>query len=324
MADTAEKMEQQEPYGNELIELTRVDKALAELRAKHGNVPDYTTAEGYKAGKASIKELTGYRTGTDKARLAITKPHREFIERVNSYGKSLIAEIEKLEQPHRDAKQTVDEAEQRKKEERIARLRARIAREITSYLDTAQGLDSSALAELYDQAQGIDTGDYFDVTQEAEDERARVIDAISAMHDAAVQREQLAAEQAAVDAERRRLREAEARQEAERAELEELRRFKAEREAQASRKEPDSTPEPTPTAPWPQEPAIGQDERTGAETSWADEEEWAATAASGSQSNWEAARADLIDAGLDWQSAETAVQAIFDGTVRHVAFDSGE
>ncbi|MDF3917484.1 hypothetical protein P3W43_01295 [Salinicola salarius] len=318
MADTAENMEQQEPYGNELIELTRVDQALAELRAKHGNVPDYTTAEGYKAGKASIKELTGYRTGTDKARLAITKPHREFIERVNSYGKSLIAEIEKLEQPHRDAKQIVDEAEQRKKEERIARLRQRIAREITSYLDTAQGLDSSALAELYDQAQGIDTGDYFDVTQEAEDERARVINEISAMHDAAVQREQLAAEQARIDAEKRRMREEEAKREAERAELEELRRFKAEQEAQAAQ------PESASMVVAPSGPEIYQDEPHSVGADFADEEDWEATAVTGSESNWDAARSDLIDAGLDWQSAEAVVQAIFDGAIRHVAFDSGE
>ncbi|WP_110665134.1 hypothetical protein [Salinicola halophilus] len=308
MADTAEQLQDQEPYGHELAELTRVDKALAELRAKHGNVPDYSTADGYKAGKASIKELTGYRTGTDKARLAITKPHRDFVEKANNYGKALIGEIEKLERPHRDAKQAADEAEQRKKEERIAQLRQRIARDITSYLDTAQGLDSSALADLHEQAESISTADYYDVTGEAEDERARVIHAIGDMHAAALEREQLAAEQARINEEKRRMQEQEAAREAERAELEELRRFKAEQESQAP-------PEPTVTAgPEPSE----------ADTSWADEEDWGATAATGSESNWDAARADLIDAGLDWQSAETAVQAIFDGDVRHVAFDNDD
>lgn len=318
MADTAEKLHDQEPYGTELVELNRVEQALAELRAKHGNVPDYSTAEGYKAGKASIKELTSYRTGTDKARLAITRPHRDFIERVNSYGKSLISEIEKLEQPHRDAKQNADEAEQRKKEERIARLRERMAREITSYLDTAQGLGSTALAELYDQAQRINIDDYFDITAEAEDERARVIQAISDMHEATLEREQLAAEQARIDAEKRRMREEEAKREAECAELEELRRFKAQQEAQAVQ------PEPAPAVVAPPRPEIYQDEPHFIGADFADEEDWAAMAVTGSESHWDAARSDLIDAGLDWQSAEAVVQAIFDGAVRHVAFDSGE
>lgn len=320
MADTAEKLHDQEPYGTELVELNRVEQALAELRAKHGNVPDYSTAEGYKAGKASIKELTSYRTGTDKARLAITRPHRDFIERVNSYGKSLISEIEKLEQPHRDAKQNADEAEQRKKEERIARLRDRMAREITSYLDTAQGLDSSALADLHDQAVSISTDDYFDITAEAEDERARVIKAISDMHEATLEREQLAAEQARIDAEKRRMREEEAKREAERAELEELRRFKAEQEAAAQ----------AAVAPA-DEPAAQVDEDSVPATEYAGVD-WAPNSPidavpgwlhSDTASHWDEARADLIDAGLDWNAAETALQAIAAGDVRYLAFNQG-
>ncbi|WP_110647570.1 hypothetical protein [Salinicola peritrichatus] len=316
MANTAEKLNDQEPYGTELVELNRVEQALAELRARHGNVPDYSTPEGYKAGKASIKELTGYRTGTDKARLAITKPHRDFIERVNNYGKSLISEIEKLEKPHRDAKQAADEAEQRKKEERIARLRERLDREINSYLDTAQGLDSTALADLYDSALDISTGDYFDITAEAEDAKANVINTLRDMHAAALERERLAAEQAEVEAERRRLREEAERQEAERAELEELRRFKEQQEAAATAvtaPADDPAQQVTYAAPSDTPEWIGFDPGF-------DEPQAAHVK---EQSRWNEALADLIDAGLDTQSAHAALTAIAAGDVRHTAFNQG-
>ncbi|KJZ10425.1 hypothetical protein TW86_14090 [Halomonas sp. S2151] len=199
MGNAAEKLDTPQPYAAELIELNDVEKQLAELRAKHGTVPDYSTKEGYARGKASIKELTSYRTGTDKARLAITKPHREFIDQVNQYAKGLIAEIETLESPHRDAKQEVDEAEKRKKEERIAKLRARLDKEVTAFLDTAVGLDSAGLAELIDAAESIETENYFDVTKEAEDEKARVLRELRDQHSRAQERERLATERAEIE-----------------------------------------------------------------------------------------------------------------------------
>lgn len=205
MVNTAEQLQQPTAYTGELVALNDVEQALAELRAKHGNVPDYATKEGYTQGKASIKELTKYRTGTDKARLAITKPHREFIDQVNAYGKALVAEIEQLEKPHRDAKQVVDEAEKRKKEERIAKLRERLEKEVASYLDTAQGLDPAGLAELIDAAEFIDTESYFDLTKEAEDEKARVIRELRDQHARTVERERLAGERAEIERERAEL-----------------------------------------------------------------------------------------------------------------------
>lgn len=206
MGNAAEKLDTPpQAYASELVELNRVEAAMAELRAKHGTVPDYTTKEGYERGKASLKELTKYRTGTDKARLAITKPHRDFIDQVNQYAKGLIGEIEQLEAPHRDAKREVDEAEQRKKEERIARLQQRLTKEVTSYLDTAVGLDSSGLADLIEAAEGIDTEGYFDITKEAEDEKARVIRELTAQHASALEQERMAAEQAELAEERRKL-----------------------------------------------------------------------------------------------------------------------
>lgn len=205
MGNAAENLPTPQPYASELIELDNAEKKLADLKAKYGTVPDYTAKEGYKTGKQAIQALTKMRTGTDKARLAITKPHRDFIELVNQRAKGLIAETEKLEKLHRDAKQEVDEAEERAKEARIAQLRERLAKEVTSYLDTAVGLDSSGLADLIDAADAIDTEGYFDITKEAEDEKARVAASLRDKHAAALEREQIMARERELEAERAEL-----------------------------------------------------------------------------------------------------------------------
>jgi len=231
MDNAAEKQEVAQPYATELVELNRVEAALAELRAKYGTVPDFTNKTGYEKGKKGIRELTSYRTSTDKLRLSITEPHRKFIDRVNSYGKDLIGKIEAIEKPLKAAKKEVDEAEKRKAEERIARLQERLAKEVTSFLDTAVGLDSNGLADLIEAAEAVDVEGYFDITKEAEDERARVIRELTNMHAATLERERLAAEQEELEAQRRKMQEEAERRAAEQKELEELRRFKAEQEA---------------------------------------------------------------------------------------------
>lgn len=203
MGNAAEQLHNApQPYAAELVELDNAEQQLAELKSKYGTVPDYSTKEGYKTGKQAIQALTKMRTGTDKARLAITKPHRDFIEMVNQRAKGLVGEVEQLEAPHREAKREVDEAEQRAKEARIAQLRERLEKEVTSYLDTAEGLDSTGLAGLIDEAEAIDTEGYFDITKEAEDEKARVLATLRERHAAALERERLAAEREEIERER--------------------------------------------------------------------------------------------------------------------------
>lgn len=238
-------------YKGELVKLDAVEQALAGLREKYGTVPDMQTKEGYDLCKKAIKELTTYRTSTEKLRLEITEPHREFIKRVNNYGKDLTEKLQAIEQPLKDAKQHEDERAEREKQQRIAKLRERIKVEILSYKDTAVGLDSNALAELHDEAVNINTDGYFDVTKEAEDAKAEVLQHIIEMHSRALEKERLAAEQAELEAERRRLREENEKREAEQKELEELRRFKAEQEAKRNPEpQPQPKPEPEP-APLP-------------------------------------------------------------------------
>ncbi|MGS2743568.1 hypothetical protein ACU6TU_08225 [Halomonas sp. LS-001] len=234
-------------YKGELVKLDAVEQALAGLREKYGTVPDIQTKDGYELCKKGIKELTSYRTGTEKLRKEITKPHRDFIERVNSYGKDLTEKLQEIEQPLKDAKKSEDERADREKQERIAKLRERINVEIWSFLDTAVGLDSNGLAELHDAAVAIDVDGFFDVTKEAEDAKAEVLKRISEQHGQTLERERLAAEQAQVEAERRRLREEAEKREADQRELEELRREKAERERKAQ-PEPEPEPEPLPAA----------------------------------------------------------------------------
>ncbi|UTA79003.1 hypothetical protein J4377_13680 [Halomonas sp. XH26] len=234
-------------YKGELIELDAVEQALAGLREKYGTVPNVQTKDGYELCKKGIRELTSYRTSTDKLRKEITQPHRDFIERVNSYGKDLIEKLREIEQPLKDAKKSEDERAEREKQERIAKLRERINVEIWSFLDTAVGLDSNGLADLHDAAVAIDVDGYFDVTAEAEDAKAEVLKRISEQHGQTLERERLAAEQAQVEADRKRLREEEEKRAADQRELEELRREKAEREAAEKRKaQPEPAPEPEP------------------------------------------------------------------------------
>ncbi len=238
-------------YKGELIELDAVEQALAGLRKKYGTVPNVQTKDGYELCKKGIRELTSYRTSTDKLRKEITQPHRDFIERMNSYGKDLIEKLREIEQPLKDAKKSEDERAEREKQERIAKLRERINVEIWSFLDTAVGLDSNGLADLHDAAVAIDVDGYFDVTNEAEDAKAAVLKRISEQHGQTLEKERLVAEQAEVEAERRRLREENEKREAEQRELEELRRFKAEQEAKRSpppQPEPEPEPAPLPAA----------------------------------------------------------------------------
>jgi len=242
MVDTAPAPD----YKSELVELDAVDKGIAAFREQYGTVPDVTNKEGYALCKKGIRELTSTRTKADKLRLEITEPHRSFIEQVNNYGKEVIERIKEIEQPLKDAKQHEDERAEREKEARIAKLRERINAEILSFIDTANGLDSTGLAELHDAALAIDVDGYYDVTKEAEDAKADVLRRISEQHGQALERERLAAEQAEVEAERRRLREEAERQEAERKELEDLRRFKADQEAEEHKPEPQPAPEPEP------------------------------------------------------------------------------
>ncbi|WP_445012201.1 hypothetical protein [Vreelandella stevensii] len=234
-------------YKGELIELDAVEQALAGLREKYGTVPDVRTKDGYALCKTGIRELTSYRTSTEKLRKSITQPHRDFVDRVNAYGKELTEKLRMIEQPLKDAKQNEDERAEREKQQRIAKLRERIQVEILSYKDTAIGLDSNALAELHDDAVKISTDGYFDVAKEAEEAKADVLQHISDMHAHALEKERLAAEQAEVEAERRRLREENEKREAEQKELEELRRFKAEQEAKRNpTPQPKPEPEPAP------------------------------------------------------------------------------
>ncbi|MFM9270171.1 hypothetical protein ACJ7V3_07895 [Halomonas elongata] len=162
-------------------------------------------------------------------------------------------------------------------------MRERLEKEVTSYLDTAEGPDSTGLAGLIDKAEAIDTEGYFDITKEAEDEKARVLATLCERHAAALERERLAAEREEIERER--------------AELERLRAAQVPVEP----KDPVSPSEP-------EAPAEPREMATTGGTVFG----------LGGTSPWDEALEDLISLGIDISAAECVLDAISNGDVRHV------
>jgi len=193
------------PKAGDITPISNIEKQLSDLKTKYEVVPDVTTKEGYKACKAGIQELVTMRTGTEKAKLAITKPHRDFVSEVNALAKSLITEVSKLEAPLKDAKLEVDDQIERQNEARKQKIRDEIVKEITSYIDSAQGQSSGLLMEMVEALRFADVSRYGELEAEADTERHRVIGVLSTMamdamkrfNDEAERRRELDAQQSA-------------------------------------------------------------------------------------------------------------------------------
>jgi DNA repair exonuclease SbcCD ATPase subunit len=199
MSNTAQELQAPQDNTWDISPIQDIEQQLKDAKKRYAKVPDFNTKVGYQAGKKAIRELTSLRTSTDKARLAITKPHREFVDKVNQRGKGLIGEVEQLEKPFRDSKAEVDEREEREKERRIADLRQKLQEDITAYLDTAVGLDAQSLESLLQEVEQKDTQGYYDITQEAEDELARVTHALRDRLEYTREQERLAAEREEIE-----------------------------------------------------------------------------------------------------------------------------
>jgi hypothetical protein len=193
------------PKAGDITPISNIEKQLTDLKTKYEVVPDVTTKEGYKACKAGIQELVTMRTGTEKAKLAITKHHRDFVSEVNALAKSLITEVSKLEAPLKDAKLEVDDRIERQNEARKQKIRDEIVKEITSYIDSAQGQSSGLLMEMVEALRFADVSRYGELEAEADTERHRVIGVLSTMamdamkrfNDEAERRRELDAQQSA-------------------------------------------------------------------------------------------------------------------------------
>ena len=104
----------------EIQEYSKTDAALADLRARHGNVVhDATTPEGMTVCRAGRKELRTYRTDLEKTRVAIKAPALERCRAIDTEAKRITTELWALEEPYDVAIKAVEEAEEREKQARI-------------------------------------------------------------------------------------------------------------------------------------------------------------------------------------------------------------
>jgi len=227
---------------SEITEYSKTEAALNELKDRWANVPDAETDEGYTQIKTGISEVRGFRTGLEKMRVTLKAPILERGKLLDSEAKRITAELVAIEQPMAAAKKVVDDREAREKAERIARLQAKID-EILAIPYKIRGVDSGIIAEEIEKLESIDaTIDFFDLTRDAVDARRETLNELQAMfadrvgfeteqarlkaeaEKQAVQRAEIEAAQAEVEAARKILADQEAVREAE-----------AAREAQAQR-----------------------------------------------------------------------------------------
>lgn len=190
----------------EIAIFSQTDAGLAALREKYGEVPDATTKEGYELAKAGAKELTTLRTSIEKARKEVKQPYLDAGKAIDAEARRITAELLKLEEPIKAAKKNVDDAEKRKKEERIARLQAKIDMEITGSIDRAKMRTSGVIADIIAEVDGIDTlNDFYDLTSEATEARDVTLSTLNGMYNERLQFEISENERLELEEENKRL-----------------------------------------------------------------------------------------------------------------------
>lgn len=108
--------------GRAIVKFTRTEAALADLRTRFKDATfDLTTTKGDTAARQARRELVSLRTGLDKRRKELALPAVEFKRRIDSEAQRITAEITTLEEP---IDLQIKQDEQRREDERIARLRA--------------------------------------------------------------------------------------------------------------------------------------------------------------------------------------------------------
>ena len=155
----------------QIKEYSKTEAALAELAEKYSVVPDYKTEDGYKEGEVGRKELKGYRVSLDKKRKELGEKARTHLNLVNSEAKPIHEALVKLEQPFIDAKKGADEAEQRIKDEELAKEETRI-REIEvkiAFIKNSVNCPRTVndISEIISNVNKVDTEDGFDEFSDA-------------------------------------------------------------------------------------------------------------------------------------------------------------
>ena len=168
-----------------------VDAALDELRLRYSEIPDPNTAEGYASIKEGVKTVTGYRTSLEKKRKELKAPYIESGKILDAEAKRITAALVAIEEPLKAAKAVRDEAEKRKKEDRITRLQAKID-EMTGIVDTVRGKSSEVIQQAIAAIGAYDTAnDFYDLTEEATLAQRKTTDTLATMLDERLQFEEL-------------------------------------------------------------------------------------------------------------------------------------
>ncbi len=197
--------------GSKVVEYSRTEVALADLRARFGNVVfDVKTSSGDKDARVARAEIKGYRTALETMRVDLKAPLLERQRLIDAEAKRITAELLALEEPI-DAQIKLEE--KRKADEKAAREladKARIA-DIRKKLDELRAIPVGLMDATPEQlANAVADLEEFKATREVFGEFADeahtactdVVMKVSEMHRAAIRRAeeaaQLASERAAL------------------------------------------------------------------------------------------------------------------------------
>ena len=240
--------------GTVIVEYTKTEAALADLRARYKGVAfDLTTTRGDKEARAARLELVTLRTSLEKRRKTFKAPAIAFGKKIDAEAERITAEIEALEKPI-DEQIRADEA--RREAEKEAKRQAEAARvakhenaiaTINLYVRLAQGLPSDRISGGIAKLQAMEFGpEWEEFHEDAREARDRSIMALQSLYATTLAREEEAQRLEAQRLEQERVAAELAKQKAEldrqRAELERQQReiieaAEAERAEQAARQE---------------------------------------------------------------------------------------
>lgn len=235
-----------------IVEYSKTEAALSELREKYSRKYDVATTAGMTEARQARAEIKKYRTNLEAMRKEIKAPALERCKLIDAEAARITAELEALESP---IDETIKAEENRKEAERIAAEQAAVALQNQANLLAAQmrqrvtesvGRPSAFIA---DQIDGLIKSQLPDSVHKDElrTVATTVLGQLTSMRDATLRQEQESQRIAAERAELERLRalaaqedeqrkaRAEAEAKAERAKLDAI-----EREAQRARDEADA------------------------------------------------------------------------------------
>lgn len=152
--------------GTVIVEYTKTEAALADLRARYKGVAfDLTTTRGDKEARAARLELVTLRTSLERRRKTFKAPAIEFGKKIDAEAQRITAEIEALEKPIDDqirADEARREAEKEaKRQAEAARVQAHLAAigKIRNWVTMAEGLPSERLAKGVGALEAMAFGD---------------------------------------------------------------------------------------------------------------------------------------------------------------------